>query len=325
MSREGRAPSGWGWPGGRRFAFTILDDTDVASVENVGPLYDLLASLGMRTTKTVWPLSHDGPTIFAGSSTLADPEYRDWIRALEARGFEIGSHGASMESSPRDRTIEGHAVLRRELGRVPRVHANHSINQENVYWGQDRVDDPIVRFLVRRLTKRATGYYAGHDQRSPYWWGDVCREHHAYVRNLTFEDLNALRHNPSMPYHDPSRPHVRAWFSTSDADDADAFVELLTPARLARLEAEGGACIVSTHLGKRFVQDGRVRPDVRRVLEDVAARPGWFVPVGELLDHLAARRGGARPAPGWEWRRMQWRWAYDLAMRNVRARRKRMA
>ena len=45
------------FPEGRKFAFTILDDTDDATVENVRPVYDLLTELGFRTTKTVWPLA----------------------------------------------------------------------------------------------------------------------------------------------------------------------------------------------------------------------------------------------------------------------------
>src|SRR6202040_3687090 len=44
------------FPGGKRFALTIIDDTDVATVENLKPIYDLLYESGMRTTKTVWPV-----------------------------------------------------------------------------------------------------------------------------------------------------------------------------------------------------------------------------------------------------------------------------
>ena len=50
------SPVRFEFPQGKRFAFTIVDDTDVATVANVKPLYDLLHELGFRTTKTVWPL-----------------------------------------------------------------------------------------------------------------------------------------------------------------------------------------------------------------------------------------------------------------------------
>lgn len=44
------------WPDGKRFAFTIFDDTDHQTLENVPPVYDFLSDLGLRTTKSVWPL-----------------------------------------------------------------------------------------------------------------------------------------------------------------------------------------------------------------------------------------------------------------------------
>ena len=60
------------FPDGKRFAFTIFDDTDVGTLESLRPIYDLLAQLGLRTTKTVWPLDYLGSSAFAGSVTLED-------------------------------------------------------------------------------------------------------------------------------------------------------------------------------------------------------------------------------------------------------------
>ena len=39
-------------PTGKRFAFSILDDTDDSTLENVEPLYAILRDHGFRTTKT---------------------------------------------------------------------------------------------------------------------------------------------------------------------------------------------------------------------------------------------------------------------------------
>ena len=64
-----------GWPQGKRFAFTIVDDTDMSTVENVGPVYDFLSELGLRTTKTIWPIAPLGPPRTGGQS-LEDPDYR---------------------------------------------------------------------------------------------------------------------------------------------------------------------------------------------------------------------------------------------------------
>lgn len=309
------------FPGGARFAFTIIDDTDVGTLENVRPFYELLTELGMRTTKTVWPVGcPEGSRDYAGSTTLEDTEYLAYMRELRDRGFELTWHGATMESSRRERTVAALQVLRRELGVVPRVHANHAYNRENLYWGRDRLDNPLLRALFGRLSGVAPDHYGGHVLGSPYWWGDLAQEHVVYGRNLTFLEINTLAVNPSMPYRDPRRPIVPWWFSATDADDAEAFVHLVTTENVGRLEDEGGACIVATHVGKGFAPGGRLRSDVERALRVVAERGGWFVPVGTLLDHLQALRGTNDFLPAGEWRRMQWRWALDSFRQRLRLR-----
>ena len=42
------------FPEGKRFAFSIVDDTDMATLERVKPIYEVLERYGLRTTKTVW-------------------------------------------------------------------------------------------------------------------------------------------------------------------------------------------------------------------------------------------------------------------------------
>ena len=83
------------WPNGKRFAFSIVDDTDDATVENVRPIYDLLAECGLRTTKTVWPLRPIRSSSLA--ETLEDSTYRNWIEKLQDDGFEIGFHARPMK------------------------------------------------------------------------------------------------------------------------------------------------------------------------------------------------------------------------------------
>src|SRR5690349_11512131 len=119
------------FPGGARFAFTVMDDTDVATVENVRPIYRLLESLGMRTTKTVWALPcPQENSDFVGSETLDDPDYREFVVDLQRRGFEIAFHNATMESSYRDQTVAALQRFRETFGGPPRVHANHSHNRD---------------------------------------------------------------------------------------------------------------------------------------------------------------------------------------------------
>ena len=304
------------YPGGARFAFTILDDADDGRVDNLRPIYDLLTSLGMRTTKTLWPFRFDGPSHFFACETLDDPGFREWAIELHGRGFEVSWHCASYESSERERTVAALARLHDLFGVTPRVHANHSHNRENLYWGQDRFDLPLLGTLVRLAQGTPRDHYGGHVPGTPFWWGDLCEGTVVYARNLTFSELNLARMNPSMPYADPRRPLVPYWFSTSDAENVEEFNTLTAPERIEKLESEGGFTIVSTHLGKGFVKNGEVDPTTRRNLEFIAGRKGWYPTTGELLDWLKEHGGGKR-IPRSEWLRMQTRYATDLARRAV--------
>lgn len=313
------------FPNGARFAFTILDDTDVATVANVSPIYDLLHTLGFRTTKTVWPVScPEGSRNFAGSETLEDEEYLRFVLDLQRRGFEITWHGATMESSVRARTLDALERYRDAFSEYPRIHVNHADNRENIYWGADRLDSRILRWVFGRFAGRPAGYFSGQSPDSPYGWPDECAKHFLYCRNLTTNDINTARFNPSMPYRDVERPLVSWWFSASDAESVEEFNSLVHPSNQDRLEREGGFCIVATHLGKNFVRDGIVNDVTRTRLTELSQRQGWFPTTGELLDWLRSRRASTDGTlPRNEWRRMQWRWAADLALRKASERRAR--
>jgi hypothetical protein len=295
----------------------------VATIENVAPVYQLLHELGMRTTKTVWPVeagTHESD--FAGSQTLEDPAYLAFVQGLQQQGFEITWHGPAMETSVRARTLEALERYRNALGSYPRIHVNHSHNTENIYWGGLRFDSPFLRVFASAMMRRPLHEYSqGHIEGSPYWWGDACARHITYARNLTTSDLNTARYNPSMPYRDPRRPLVPWWFSSSDANDVGEFNALLAPPQQERLERAGGFCIVATHFGKGFATEGRVDAVFRERLTALAARAGWFPTAGELLDWLRARReripGDDGTLPAGEWRRMQWTWMRDLLVRRA--------
>lgn len=42
------------WPNNKKFASTIVDDTDNGTIENTKPIYDFLYEHGLIITKTVW-------------------------------------------------------------------------------------------------------------------------------------------------------------------------------------------------------------------------------------------------------------------------------
>ncbi len=309
------------FPGGKRFAFTICDDTDMARVETVAPVYRLLENLGIRAAKSVWPLASSGEeSVFGASQTLEDDEYRAFALDLQGRGFEITMHGASMISSPRERTLLALERFRAVFGSYPRVHTNHGENRDNLYWGPDRVDDPLLGLMLRRSPLPAD-HYQGHVTGSHYWWGDLCQSRITYVRNLVFDTIDVRAINPTLPYHDPSRPLVRWWFSAANADDVHEFNRLISSERQERLERRGGVCIVATHLGKHFFRNGHINAECERLLGELASRRGWFPNLSELLDYLREELRTDRLGRS-EWLSMQWTWMRDLIRQKWAARRR---
>jgi hypothetical protein len=279
------------WPDGKRFAFSVFDDSDLATVDNVGPVYELLAELGVRTTKSVWPISGSG-TPHIGGATCDDPGYRAWALDLQARGFEIGSHGASPATTERPEILAATDRFREIFGHDIDAFANHSGCRESIYWGPARVSG-IQRLAYNALTRfRRLHEFRGHIEGDPLFWGDICRDRVRYVRNFTFNDIDTLAACPMMPYHDPDRPFVNGWFASSEGADVTAYNACIDEAAQDRLEASGGACIMYTHFASGFVADGAIDPRFRALMTRLAAKDGWFVPVTTLLDHLRTRNGG---------------------------------
>lgn len=271
------------FPGGARFAFTVFDDTDHATVANVKPVYDLLTELGMRTTKSVWLYPSRGTD--KGSST-EEPDYRRFVQDLLERGYEIALHGVGDGRFTRQEVLEGFERFRRMFGKYPSIHANHRSNPGNLYWWECRFEWPL-RVLYRMLAK--TGE-AGHDPSSELFWGDIAKRHLRYIRNLTFDDIDTLTRDPRMPYRvDRKAACSNLWFSSSDGQGLRDFNRLIAPENVDRLVKKGGACIVYTHFASGFVRDGRVDRTFEERVHRLADRRGWFVPVSQLLDHLAER------------------------------------
>ena len=203
------------FPNGRRFAFTILDDTDDATFENIVPIYDRLREYGFRTTKTVWPLDcPEGSQEYFAAETLQRPEYLSYVQQLVADGFELASHGATMESSNRERTLRGFEFLDRHFDTTLQLYANHGENRENVYWGAERIRTPLFRWLMRAIQRdRPNRYYCGELEGSEFFWGDVCRKRFRVERAGRIQFFKRRVGAPVEPeairpggIHDPERP-----------------------------------------------------------------------------------------------------------------------
>ena len=190
------------WPDGARFAFTIFDDTDRATIDNVAGVYDFLEEIGMRTTKSVWPISIPGSPLVQGA-TCDDPAYAAWTVDLQERGFEIGYHGASNVTA---------AVRRR--ARTPSVrlalrpHSGGDGEPCRLPGGDDgaRSVSGINRLAYNVLTRlKKIGRYRGHVEGDRLFWGDLCRDQVRYVRDFTSATSIRSPYASFMPYHDPVR------------------------------------------------------------------------------------------------------------------------
>jgi hypothetical protein len=294
------------WPAGRRFAFTVFDDCDLAQVETLRPVYDFLEELGILTTKSVWPMRGESVPVIGGQ-TCDDADYLEWVLDLQRRGFEIGSHGATPATTPREHVVAATDRFRELFGHDPASFANHSGCNESIYWGSARVGGIHRLAYNLMIGYRRRDQFRGHVEGDPLFWGDICRDRFRYVRNFTFADIDTLAACPMMPYHDPKRPYVSAWFASSEGRDVTAFNACLSEEAQDRLEAAGSACIMYTHFASGFVREGVLDARFRDLMTRLASKAGWFVPVTTLLDHVRDHRGLHEITPG-ERRGLERRW-----------------
>lgn len=277
------------WPDGKRFAFTVFDDTDRTNLQRGPDVYELLKDLGMRTTKSVWPIRGDGPAPIGGA-TCDDEAYLEWVRSLQREGFEIALHNVAPASSPRRQVEDGLEAFRSRFGAYPRAHTNHAANLDGLYWGAARLTGGHRWLYDRLIGHKRRDRNGGSNPDSAYFWGDLAKAHVTYVRNFVYHDIDTLAACPNMPYHDPERPFVNFWFASSEGADRPAFCRTIREENQDRLEANGGACIMYTHFGTpNFREGGRLHPRFVELMTRLAEKGGWFVPVSQLLDHLRTR------------------------------------
>ena len=89
------------WPENKDFVFTVIDDTDNATVRNIQLVYDYLYKKGMLTTKSVWV--YRPRDRFRGES-LSDEKYCSYIKNLMEKGYEIAFHNVASGSFTRNET-----------------------------------------------------------------------------------------------------------------------------------------------------------------------------------------------------------------------------
>jgi hypothetical protein len=280
------------WPAGKDFAFTIFDDPDLDTVENVAAIYSFLGDIGLRTTKAVWPIrGNDTPKI--GGATCEDEQYLKWVLGLKEQGFEIALHNVTYHTSTREETACGIDTFYRLFGHYPHSMANHSGCLESIYWGSARLSrgQRVIYDLLHLRLNGDSAKFQGHIETSPLFWGDLCRAKIKYVRNFVLGDIDTLKACPAMPYHDPDRPYVNYWFAASEGPTIESYNAMMREDNQEKLVREGGACIIYTHLASGFLENGRINKRFKVLMERLSRMNGWFVPVHTLLDFILEARG----------------------------------
>ena len=301
------------WPDGKRFAFTVFDDTDHMTIQNGPLIYQYLHNLGFLTTKSVWPIrGGDVPRI--GGSTCEDPDYRAWIHSLKEQGFELALHNVTYHTSNREQTNRGLEQFKQYFGSYPNIQANHAYCRDGVYWGDARLS-AANRLFYNFLTHFKNHMkFQGHLESSKLFWGDICKQRIKYVRNFIYNDINTLNSCPYMPYFDKQRSFVNYWFASSEGPDCHSFTKTISEQNQDRLEEEGGACIMYTHFGvPGFYCDGQLNPRFKQLMERLSRKSGWFVPVSTLLDYIIEQRGHYSISVQ-ERFQLEWKWLIEKTL-----------
>jgi hypothetical protein len=275
------------WPLNKEFAFTIIDDTEFSTIENVKPVYDYLLSKDIKTTKTVWV--YPARDSFKGQ-TIQDKDYLEFLLQMEREGFEIQLHNVGSGRFTRREIIEGFEIFKEKFGRFPSLHINHASNPDNIYWGYKRYG-LILRFLIRILKGRKRSYY-GDEIESDYFWGDLSKKHIRYIRNRVFNGINTLCYDPKMPFMEKSKRYSNYWFSSSDGHTIEEFNNLITKGNIDKLIKENGLCIIYTHFAFGFLeQNGEINRIFKENMDYLSKQNGWFVPATDILDYLLKIKG----------------------------------
>ena len=164
-------------------------------------------------------------------------------------------HTVSAGNDLRERTIEGYEKFKLFFGKYPKINIMHSNNLENIYWGKKVVNNGVLKKIIGMLSKKSNLPYSGEIPESNYFWGDILKAKTKYVRLWGTTDINTLKFNPSMPYHDPKKPFVNYWFSFSDGYDVEIFNKLISDQNIKKLKKERGTSIVYTHFSSNFTQE----------------------------------------------------------------------
>lgn len=308
----------YNWKNNKKFALTIVDDTDGATVENIKPIYDYLCQKGILTTKTVWVYQ---PRDYFPGESLENPEYRAYVKSLTEKGFEIALHDAGSGKFSGAEIRDALDRFKEIFGDYPKMNINHGDNPSSIYWCGKRFSAPVAKLYDFYKKKKGTFVESEGDVPNAYsFWGDACKKHIKYMRNRVYGELNLLKWDKYTPYREKRKnAYSNYWFSSSDAMTADMFVKLLSRKNVDKLEKEHGCAIIYTHFGYGFVdENGNLRKDVREAIDYIADKDGWFAPASEILDFLLQNKKGSEYISDFASLKLDILWILERVYRKLR-------
>lgn len=272
-------------PDSYQAAITITDDPDNGDFCAFKTMYDFMMDIEFPVTRAMWVYKNIEPTgtphleISFKAPLLTEPECLHYCKKLSEHGFEICLHGASCGNNDRLHTTSALTFLKNEIGESP-VYICHSKNAENLYWDAKTANSHLEMRLLQLYTKnRCFGDIAD----SNYFWGDICRENIKYIRMYRTRSFNTLAFNPSMPYHDFSKPFVNYWFSATKGH----IPHLFTGDNIDQLCQEEGVSILYQYLHKYVNENLVIHPEVKKSLQRVASDNRILkLPVSAILERL---------------------------------------
>ena len=151
----------------------------------------------------------------------------------------------------------------------------------------------IIFELLTYINPRGvkSSIYQGEIESSEYFWGDIAYEKVDFIRNLTFDEINLFNITNKVVHKRKRTKFVKNWFISSEAPDCQSFINLFTDANIQKLEDQNGLCIVYTHFGNNFVEDGKLNEEFKTIVDKIASKNGWFVPASDILIYLDKKIG----------------------------------
>lgn len=266
-------------------AVAITDDPDNSTFNKFKSIYDFLMNIGFPTTRAMWvyPKSEFTGTppleIDFTAPLLTEPECLQYCKKLQNNGFEICLHGASCGNNNRQKTLDALNFLQEQIA-PSQVFICHSKNAENLYWDSNTANLPIEKKILQLYTKNSC---FGEDPTSKYFWGDICKERINFIRLYRTRSVNTLAFNPSMPYHDSSKPLVNYWFSATKG----YIPSLFSKPNINSLCKDNGASILYQYMHKYVNDDLSINKEVKETLERIADDSRILLkPVSFILNRL---------------------------------------